>query len=408
MNLEDFGRLLSGAGQAVLDEACALQPREEDYLRHFQALTRRFPPDLVRPALETAILRGEALASAKFRQARCLYFTRPALEQATSQAVAEYRATRLTAYRNVLDLGCSIGGDTLAMANRAHVIGVDLDALRLRMANANAAALGVAKHTRFVQADLNETLPFHMPGQSNDWALFCDPSRRTQNGRRIFSIRAYQPSLTVVQGWLPQFPAVCIKISPGVQLAELVPFSEAELEFISSDGELKEAVLWFGALRTCARRATLLSEDCSWAVMDVAHIPDGLPLSEPLDFLYEPDAAILRAGLVTSLGVELDACQLDPDIAYLTGRNYSATPFARAWRVLDWFPFQLKRLRAYLHERHVGEVVVKKRASPLEPDALIHSLRLQGDQKRTLFLTHLQGKPIVIIAEGCRVDKRTH
>ena len=85
-----------------------------------------------------------------------------------------------------------------------------------------------------------------------------------------------------------------------------------------------------------------------------------LPLSEPLAHLYEPYPAVLRAGLVYQLGEQLDAYQLDPDIAYLTTSELKSTPFARSWRVEDWFPFGLKRLRAYLRQRSVGRVTVKK------------------------------------------------
>jgi hypothetical protein len=67
--------------------------------------------------------------------------------------------------------------------------------------------------------------------------------------------------------------------------------------------------------------------------------------------------------------------------------------------VSDWFPFQLKRLRLYLRQRGVGRVTVKKRGSPLEPEALIHSLRLEGDRECVLFLTQLRGKPVVIVGE---------
>jgi hypothetical protein len=399
MNLQDFVVLLSDEGQAVLNQACAMRPREKDFLRHFQGLARHFPADLARAALETAILRDEAFKSGKFPRADVMYFTRPALEQASSQPVAEYRARRLSGYRHIIDLGCSIGGDTLAFARHASVTGVDIDALRLCMARANAAALDLEERTRFVQADLEKGLPFHPHQAKKGWAIFFDPARRSISGRRVFSIRDYQPPLTIVRDWLPQYPAVCVKISPAVKLAELSPFSEAGLEFISLNGELKEAVLWFGPLRACAHRATLLPEECSLEVAGEEMIPPGLPLSEPLDYLYEPDAAVLRAGLVTLLGVQIDACQLDPDIAYLTGREKVTTHFARVWRVLDWFPFQLKRLRAYLRAHNVGEVVVKKRASPLDPETLIHSLRLEGDEKRTLFLTHLKGKAIVVITE---------
>jgi hypothetical protein len=97
--------------------------------------------------------------------------------------------------------------------------------------------------------------------------------------------------------------------------------------------------------------------------------------------------------------MQINACQLDPDIAYLSGDTYHATPFGRVWQILDWFPFQLKRLRSYLRAQNVGEVIIKKRGSPLEPEALMHDLRLSGSEKRTLFLTHLKGKPIVIIGD---------
>jgi hypothetical protein len=97
------------------------------------------------------------------------------------------------------------------------------------------------------------------------------------------------------------------------------------------------------------------------------------------------------------MGEQLGACQLDPDIAYLTSSEHERTPFARAWEIVDWFPFGLKRLRAYLREQTVGRVTVKKRGSPIQPDALIHDLRLEGDEERVVFLTHLRGRPIVVI-----------
>jgi hypothetical protein len=73
------------------------------------------------------------------------------------------------------------------------------------------------------------------------------------------------------------------------------------------------------------------------------------------------------------------------------------TPFARSWEVEDWFPFGLKRLRAYLRSHGIGRVVVKKRGSPLEPDILIQNLRLEGEEEKTVFLTQWKEKPIVII-----------
>jgi hypothetical protein len=94
----------------------------------------------------------------------------------------------------------------------------------------------------------------------------------------------------------------------------------------------------------------------------------------------------------------LEAFQLDPSIAYLTADRAIDTPYARFWRVEDWFPFGLKRLRAALRARGIGKVVIKKRGSPIQPEAFIRELRLRGDKACVLFLTQLRARPIAIIA----------
>ncbi len=389
MDLNSFGELLTPAGQSALLAAQTLTPCEVDFLPHFQKLSREFPRELARAALEIAILRGEAIK--KFPSAQQMYFTRAALQQATSFEVSTYRAARFHEFEQVFDLGCSIGGDTLALAAITQVTGLDLDPLRLAMAQTNLQNLGY--HANFLQVDLRSPLPFTPAGRLPS-ALFFDPARRTDH-RRIFSVKDYQPPLTQVHKWLSTYPAIGVKISPGVKLEELAEY-DCEIEFISLNGELKEAVLWFGPLKTAVKRATILPGPFSVTKVQWPAVTE--QLSEPLGYLFEPDAAILRAGLVQNLAAQLGAHQLDPDIAYLTAEEQVDTPFARVWEIEAWFPFQLKRLRAYLRERNVGQVIVKKRGSPLQPEVLIRDLRIKGDQHRTIFLTHLSGKPIVIVA----------
>jgi SAM-dependent methyltransferase len=394
MDIDAFRQLLTPAGQAALQTAAALTPREADFLSHFQSLRRRLPVDLARSALETAILRREA--AVRFPFADRLYLTRSAMEQATSYAVAAYRASRYSPFSTIMDLGCSIGGDLLALAalpESTLTFGLDLDPLRLLMAQANLNALGLLGKASLLQADLNSPLP--ISARVGDCALFFDPARRLA-ARRFYHVDTYQPPLEVIQSWLPRYPALGVKLSPGVDLSELAGYP-AEIEFISLKGELKEGVLWFGPLNTTQRRATLLPGPHS-LYGDPDSARTSLPqISDPLDYLLEPDPAVLRAGLVQMLAEQLDAFQLDPDIAYLTCNHPVDTPFARCWAIEAAFPFQLKRLRAYLRQRGVGRLTVKKRGSPLEPEVLIRDLRLTGPAECTIALTHLRGEPIVII-----------
>lgn len=397
MDIETFRALLLPAGQEALQAAQELAPREIDFLANFTVLSRRFPDELARAALEITILRHKA--SAKFPHARQMYFTRPALEQASAGEVSGYRAERYRPYKTIVDLGCSIGGDSLALAGVAPTLGIDIDPLRLEMANANmrvaVSEVGFVpvNHTLFARANLTSPLPLSPLPFPLSSALFFDPARRSGH-RRAFSVHEYLPPLSIVQEWLPRYPALGVKISPGVDLDELSGY-DAEIEFTSLRGELKEAVLWFGPLRTAHRRATLLPGPHTITETDRI---DETDIREPSAYLYEPDAAVLRAGLVKTLASQLSAAQLDPEIAYLTAEKQTPTPFARVWAVEDWFPFSLKPLRAYLRQRGIGHVTVKKRGSPITPEQLIHDLRLKGDLERVVFLTQLRGRPVVIIA----------
>ena len=387
MDLTSFAQLLTPYGQEALKAAQLLEPREVDYLYHYQKLSRVYPSDLAQAALETAILRSKART--KFPQAEEMYFTREALEQASPFQVSAYRVERYRHFEFLVDLGCSIGGDTLNLAGVAPTLGMDSDPLRLAIAHANAGAMAIQDEAEFVCVDLLHSLPLH---GSDRLGVFFDPSRRSK-GKRAFSVHEYTPPLSIIENWLDFLPALGVKVSPGVDKAELVSF-DAELEFISLGGELKEGVLWFGPLKTTQMRATVLPGAHS---LTADSIQDPVPLKEPEAYLYEPNPAVIRAGLVTTLGRRLEASQLDADIAYLTAEKLQQTPFANAWRIEDWMPFSLKRLRAYLRERGVGKIVVKKRGSPLQPQELIQKLRLKGEAERVVFLTHLDGRPITVI-----------
>jgi hypothetical protein len=139
-----------------------------------------------------------------------------------------------------------------------------------------------------------------------------DPARR-EAGRRRHSPEAYQPPLNLVLEWLSLWGGMAVKVSPAIDLHSLGPYP-CEVEFISLHGELKEASLWFGEFKQGSRRATLLPAGLSL-------IPDQtvvLPVQAPGAFLYEPDPAILRAGLVGELGNLLQAWQIGQTLGLLS------------------------------------------------------------------------------------------
>lgn len=381
--------LLTAHGQRLLQEMGETAITPQSHLSLASRLRSEVSPEQAHALLEIALLRQKAVD--KFERAASMYFTREALEQASAQPVSEHRARRFAQMgaQHIADLACSIGGDALALSAAAWVVGVDIDHVRLRMARHNLAAYGRLPRFQPLQADLRQLPPLHVD------AFFCDPGRRDEQGRRYSAPADYDPPLpALLERWLPHVPSAAVKVSPGIDYAHIPP--QGEVEFVSLHGDVKEAVLWFGALKSgVERRATLLPSGATLTSDDEPAHPT--PVTAPAAYLYEPDGAVIRAHLVQALAAQLGASQIDETIAYLTADRAIDTPFARCFAIDDALPFQLKQLRRRLRQLGIGRVTVKKRGSPIDPQELQRRLRLDGDKEAIVFLTHVQGQPYALI-----------
>ena len=375
------GRLLVHAAQAWADHP-------GDPVR-VASVVRRLEPDAEKAAAATTQARLRERAVAKFGDAAPLmFFTPDALEQATRSRVADHRAARLAAAipeGSVIDLGCGIGGDLLAFARAGLVAaGVDQDPVRVAMARANLAALGLPGAVQVGDATTVDPSGFG--------AAFADPARRSGRGR-VFD----------VDGWTPPWPWVLdllrrralVKVAPGIGHALVPPGVEAE--WVSDGGEVKEAVLWSPDLSTTDRRATVIGEG-GLATLTQEDDP-GAEVRAVGDYLYEPDGAVIRAGLVTAVAAGVGGGLLDPHIAYVTGDAPFRTPFARGYRVVEHLPYREKQLRAALHERGVGRLTIKKRGVQVVPEELRKRLALKGDAEATLVMTRVAGQGTALLVE---------
>ncbi|MFJ9414728.1 methyltransferase domain-containing protein [Streptomyces sp. NPDC101227] len=393
-DLDTFSALLAPEGQELL---AALRDHDPaDDLAAATRLRRTHPAPLVSAALGQARLRQRA--AAKFgADARRMYFTPNGVEQSTRATVATHRAARLAALgvRTLADLCSGIGGDAIALARAGiRVLAVDRDPLACAAARANAGALELADLIEVRCADVTEvdTAGFD--------AVFVDPARRTKaRGGRIFDPEAYSPPLSWAVEAARTAPHAALKIAPGVP-HEALP-EDAETEWISDGGDVKEAVVWFGpgtALSPGGRRATLLP---GGATLLGAGLPD--PEPGPVgSYLYEPDGAVIRAHLVADVARQVGGRLIDPTIAYVTADELTPTPYATAYEITDVLPFNVKKLRALLRERGIGIAEIKKRGSAVSPEELRKKLRLEGVNSCTIILTRVAGRPSMLLGSPVR------
>jgi len=385
--------LLSPDGRAAVDalQGAALGDAHAPAL--LADLRRRLTPAQAGAVLTLARLRQRA--AAKFPAAHQLFFTAEALEQATAWPVACQHAAWIDRHAPpgpVLDLGCGIGGDLLALAQRRPVIAYEIDPVRACFAQANAAALGLADRVEVRQQDWVAALQANaLPSAA---AAFADPARRVEE-RRIFRLDQMQPPLEPLLALQQRIPLLGVKVMPSVADADLPP--ACGVEFISHAHVCKEAVLWFGPARWHPKWATVF---VGATVVPLAGDTIAPPLGTlaPGNVLYEPDPALIRADCLATLAERYDAHLFDAQIAYLVGPVWKPDGLAQAFAIDEVHPFSLKVLNQRLQALHIGRVELKKRGFPVEPEELRPRLKLvQSGRDGVVLFTRRGDERLMII-----------
>lgn len=358
------------------------------HLRDLEHLRQHLSPERAAAVLEQVQLR--ARAASRFNRAELMLFTDIGLQQSTHPAVAAHHAERFRGYPMVTDLGCGLGGDTLALAGVVdHVVAIDRDPLRLLFARHNIRAHDLQHRVTIIQADI--LVP---PLWMHRLPSFSDPGRRTMTGQRTFKPEDYDPPLPMLWKRMKGANGMAIKAAPGIP-HNAFPWLD-EVEIISLHGKVKEAMLWLGELATPGvhRRATILP---AGVTATDAEPGDGCPVKPVGRFLYEPDAAVIRAGLVQQVATLLGLWQLDRRIAYLSGDGAVVSPFVQGFEVDEALPFSLKTIRQRLRELGVRILEIKMRGVALDPDVFRRQLKLRGNESRTLIVTRIGDRPVAYI-----------
>lgn len=378
--LDDVAWLRGDDGVSALERAAELPLTAASRLSDV-AVLRRQVGDRAPVVLETALLRRGAVG--KLAEPHRWLLTSEALQQATPGVVAAHRARRLVG-RAVHDVTCSVGAELVALAPVTTVLlGSDLDPVRLAMAAHNCPGAPL------VRADA--LLPV-----SRDAVVLADPGRRT-DGRRTHDPRALAPPLPDLLTTYAGRDLV-VKCAPGLDFTALDRHGEVEL--VSLDGGVREAVLWsVGLSGTATRRATVLSSSGPpWEVTDDE--PDDAEVRAPGEWIVDPDGAVVRAGLVRHWAVRHGLGQLDPRIAHLTGE--ALPPGVRGFRVLTHGRYSEKALRQELARRDCGSVEVLVRGVDVDPAVLRPRLRLRGSRALSVVLTRIGSTPTAFVCTAQR------
>lgn len=397
MNRNGFLSLISPEGQALLAEVGEIDSKADMVKIVSKLRGKGHPAELVATVLTQIKLRRRA--KAKFGEfADRMFFTEEGLEQASRLKVAAIHAGRFRDQKltSIADLGCGIGAETLAFASLdMNVTAYELDEVTAAIATYNLAGF---ENVKVEHANVTEVSLDAFEG------LFIDPARRdlkdstTNINKRKYDINDFSPSFDFVLEAAKLKPTI-VKLGPGLDHKDIP--EDAEAVWVSDSGDLVELTLYFGVLRRkeVKRAALLLSPNGSFEITSSQSERVDAPLGELGKYLYEPDAAVIRSHLVGDLAIELGLNIFSNEIAYLSGNEELSSPWLKGYEVLENLVFDRKKLKAYLREKKIGTLEIKKRGADITPEQLRRELDPKGPDSATLIVTRVEGAHRVLVVK---------
>jgi hypothetical protein len=319
-----------------------------------------------------------------------LLYTRLGLEQASGERAAEWKAGLMSGNR-IIDLTGGLGIDTIYFSRRfAEVVYCERDTVLAELAEHNRRTIGIANVQTLV-GDSARILE-GVPDDSFDW-VFVDPARREQGGRSV-GLEATSPDVVELHDlMLKKATRVCIKASPALEISgleEKLP-NLSSIVVVSVEGECKEILLMLDREHVAGKCPSVRAICLDAGVFEI-----GSKKSEPAErvvasaaggWLYEPDAAIIKARLTGELARNLNLEYLNNSVDYLTSDRL-VEPFpGRSFRVEECLPFKPKSFRSELSARGIAKAAIQRRDFPLSVEELRKKYRLGESSEEYLFFT---------------------
>ena len=353
-------------------------------------LREQFDQELVRAAL--SIHDGRLKAAGLLPNANDLWLTRVGLEQCTSWEVAQHKARRFHQADRVYDLCCGIGVDASNMAASTNVTAIDSAASMCVRAAWNSDVWGVGERIETVCQDVT----------SSDWkgkTVHLDPDRRAGQDRPTKRLEQYQPNLEWMQKLTRAAAGGGIKVGPASNF--LQKFPGCEIELISLHGECREATVWFGALAgEHAFRATVLPTGESISADPLSAWTNTTPAVG--DYLFDPDPAIVRSGLLDVMAEQHQLFRLDAEEEYLTSDQLPQSGFVTAFQVEAVLANSVKDLKQHLRANPSTHYEVKCRRIPTEADVVRRQLPTGDAAPRVIIFVRIAGRGAIVVATRVR------
>lgn len=332
------------------------------------------------------------------------YPVRLSCEQCSSELTARYKASLLSPLalgegkeERLLDLTGGYGVDTYFLSEQfIHTDYVEQNEELCRIAAHNFALSQKSKVERqklsiAIHNTTAEDFLLSSPCGEAGWGLiFLDPARRDSHGSKVFRIEDCTPNVVeLLPTLLAHSKRLLIKLSPMLDLTQAVTsLSQVnwDIHIVAIKNEVKEVLLLSGGTGQITT-IDLAQKDQAFVFTREEEQHCGLDIRDGklANYLYEPNAAILKAGAYKLVAQRFGLHKLDVNTHLYTSRQFIENFPGRVWRITE--------------KQNLKQANVLTRNYPLTPEQLKKKLHLRDGGTAFVIGCRVAGKPTLLYAE---------
>ena len=311
------------------------------------------------------------------------------LEQASSQSTAEFKADNLNG-KKFLDLTCGFGIDAYFLSQNFEEI---------TLVEKNPELLDLVKHNWKIlnkkATFVNENLEHFLAKNSESFdVIYLDPARRDSEKNKKFLLEDLSPNLLEIQDQLLEISSqIIIKLSPLIDISYLISVLKnvAKIQIIAVRNEVKELIVFLEKARkgddveiSCIN---LESDDAEFAFQFKEEKTAVSAFSEPQQFLYIPNNAVLKSGAFNLISQFFNGKKLHPN-----------THFYTSDKRIERFPGRILEINM-IDSKHIrkGEKYnIISKNYPLSPDEIKKKYKILDGGNCYLIFTQTQNRKIIL------------
>jgi hypothetical protein len=329
-------------------------------------------------------------------------------EQCSSEATAGYKAKIYPSdCHTLIDLTAGYGVDTFFMAEsatEAHYVERNAELCAIAEHNFSLYCPKIQVHNTTAEEFLSSLPISNIQYPISNTLIYLDPARRSQSGGKVFRIEDCEPNVIELLPTLCQHAShIMIKFSPMLDItaALRVLGRDWDTHIVAVNNEVKEVLFLTGTGVMHAVNIRGMQTDRFFFSPSDEHQAQLTIAADIQQYIYEPNAAIIKAGAYRLVGERYELQKLDTNTHLYTSDSFMSGFPGRVWEVIE---AEIKDPKKQLDTK--AKYSILSRNYPLSPEDIRKKYKLKDGDDRYLLAARHQGKPRLILARRITAETR--